>query len=267
VSISHGQPFYAQVADALREDIQAGRYAPGGQLPSERELRERFGVSGNTVRAAIVQLRAEGLVTSHQGRGVFVQEQPAPMRRLDTDISASDGFYRSLQRTGRAPATVTTVSRGPASDEVADWLGIPSGTEVVIRDRLMRAEGAPPINLAVSYFPAWVAEAAPNLADPNVSGMPRWLREAFGATYSEDLVDARAASEEEAERLEIEQGSPVLTIKGTTRDQQHRVLHFITVVAVPGQMPCGYRYGAVPAELESGGVNAPPPGKQEKTEQ
>jgi len=239
--------FYAQVADALRGEIQAGRYSPGDQLPSERELRERFGVSGNTVRAAIVQLRAEGLVTSHQGRGVFVQV-PSVVRRLDSDVSGPNGFYDALARTGKRPATITTVTRGPATDEVADWLDIPAGSEVVIRDRLLRAEGDPPISIAISYFPLFVVEAAPQLADPNVSGMPRLLREAFGPTYSTDEVDARGATDEEARRLEVESGSPMLTVKGTTRDQHQRALNYITVVTPAGRMPLGYRYGSIPTE-------------------
>jgi GntR family transcriptional regulator len=248
VSITRGQPYYSQVADALREDIRAGRYAPGAQIPSERELRERFGVSGNTVRAAIVALRAEGLVTSHQGRGVFVQDQPAPLRRLDVDIAFGDGFYTMLDRMGKQPATVTTVTRGPASDEVADWLGVPSGTEVVIRDRTLRTEGGPPIGIATSYFPTWVVEAAPNLADPAAHGLPGWLRDAFGPTWSEDLVDTRSASQAEAERLQIEPGSPVLIIKGTTRDQELRVLHFIDKVTAAGRMLYGFRYGSLPTD-------------------
>jgi GntR family transcriptional regulator len=247
-----GQPFYQQVADALREDISSGRYGTGDQLPSERDLRERFGVSTNTIRAAIVQLRAEGLVASHQGRGVFVTEPPAALRRLDTDIVTAEGFYSMLARTGKQPATRTTVRREPATDEVADWLGVEAGTEVVVRDRVLRAEGGPPVGLATSYFPVWVVEAAPNLADPDVSGLPKWLREAFGPTYSTDLVDARTITDDEAARLEAEPGSAVLIVRGTTRDQGHRVLHFIVDVVPGGRMLHGYKYGAIPPDADAG---------------
>jgi GntR family transcriptional regulator len=247
VAIRPGQPFYEQVANALREQIRAGTFPPGAQLPSERELRERFGVSGGTVRAALVRLRAEGLIRSHQGRGVFVADQAA-LRRLSTDISEGRGFYTMLDRTGRQPATVTTVTRGPASEEVADWLGVPAGEEVVIRARILGTQGELPIGSAVSYFPTWVVEQAPKLADPNVSGLPVWLREAFGPTYSEDLVDARMPTPEERERLEIPEGVPVLIIKGTTRDQQHRTLHFIDKVTPAGRMQYGYKFGAVPSD-------------------
>jgi GntR family transcriptional regulator len=247
LSIRPGQPFYAQVATALRDEIHAGRYQPGDQLPSERELRERFGVSGNTIRAAIVQLRAEGLVTSHQGRGVFITEH-ATLRRLSTDITEARGFYSMLDRMGKQPATVTEVTRGPASEEVADALGVPVGEEVVIRARILRTEGEPPTGSAVSYFPTWVVEAAPNLADPNVSGLPEWLREAFGPTYSEDLVDARMPTAAERKRLEIPPRVPVLIIKGVTRDAQHRTLHFIDKVTPAGRMQYGYKFGSIPED-------------------
>jgi GntR family transcriptional regulator len=247
VSVRRGQPFYEQVADALRADIRAGTYGPGDQLPSERELRARFDVSANTVRAAIVALRTEGLVESHQGRGVFVTER-ATLRRLSTDITDGAGFYTMLERMGKQPATTTTVTRGPASDEVADALGIPAGEEVVIRARILRTQGEPPTGSAISYFPVWVVEAAPQLADPTVSGLPVHLRTAFGDTYSEDLVDARMPTAAERERLEIPAGVPVLIVKGVTRDQQHRTLHFIDKVTPAGRMQYGYRFGTVPSE-------------------
>jgi GntR family transcriptional regulator len=247
VTIRAREPFYAQVAAALREEIRGGRYGPGDQLPSERELVASFGVSANTIRAALVQLRTEGLITSHQGRGVFVREQGA-LRRLSTDITTGVGFYSMLDRTGQQPATMTTVDRAPASEEVADALGVTPGDEVVVRARILRTEGQPPIGSAVSYFPIWVVEAAPNLADPQLSGLPKWLREAFGDTYSDDVVDCRMPTEAEREQLEIPEGVPVTIIKGTTRDQQHRVLHFIDKVTVSGRMTYGYRFGAFPSE-------------------
>jgi GntR family transcriptional regulator len=153
-----------------------------------------------------------------------------------------------LDRLGKEPATKTTVTRGSASEEVAEWLGVEVGEEVVIRARILRTAGDPPTGQAVSYFPTWVVETAPELEDPNRSGLPEWLRQAFGPTYSEDLIDARMPTPEERERLEIPPDTPVIIIKGTTRDQQHRTLHFIDKVTPAGRMTYGYKFGAVPEE-------------------
>ena len=100
-------------------DIRKGRYGPGDQLPSEPELVKRFKVSAATTRAAIVQLRAEGLVTPHQGRGVFVAERP-PLRRLVDDIVRGEGFYAMLARQGLQPDVQTTVT--PEHQRQKKWL-------------------------------------------------------------------------------------------------------------------------------------------------
>lgn len=52
--------------------IENGTYAPGQQLPPERDLAEQLGVSRTAVREAFRALQALGLVEAHVGRGRFV---------------------------------------------------------------------------------------------------------------------------------------------------------------------------------------------------
>ncbi|MFQ3559553.1 GntR family transcriptional regulator [Streptomyces gramineus] len=68
------RPPYQHAADELRREIKAGRYKPGEQLPSYRELQERFGVANMTARSALGVLRDEGLIYTIQGRGSFVTD-------------------------------------------------------------------------------------------------------------------------------------------------------------------------------------------------
>ena len=49
-------PVYSQLADLLREKIGLHEWAPGSRIPSEHELRARFGISRGTVRRAISEL-------------------------------------------------------------------------------------------------------------------------------------------------------------------------------------------------------------------
>jgi GntR family transcriptional regulator len=249
VSRASGRPAYLQIADALREQLRSGEYPPGAQLPSERELMDRWGVSSRTVRVALDQLRAEGLVVSYQGRGVFVREQTVP-RRLSTDITTSLGWYHTLARQGLKPAGQTTVRQSPAPREAAEWLGIEPGTVVTIRDRVLGTEGEPPVMLATSYFPKMVTDKAPGLADPNRGGMPELLREAFGETYSHDVITTRMPRPLELRRLDLPPGTPVLVINGGTYDQDNRPLHFIEVIAAGGRIEFAYVYGEVPAPGE-----------------
>jgi GntR family transcriptional regulator len=224
-----------------------GTFPPGAKLPSESELRQQWGVGAKTVRAALDQLRAEGLVVGRQGVGSFVREQIVP-RRLSTDITTSMGWYHTLARQGLTPAGKTVVSTEPASALVAEWLGIEPGTPVTVRDRLLGTEGQPPIMLAASHFPAWVTERVPELTDPTRGGMPELLRGGFGPTYSTDVLTVRMPTSAEVSRLQLARGLPVQIIHGGTYDGEHRPLHFIEVVAAAGRVEFAYVYGTVPSD-------------------
>jgi GntR family transcriptional regulator len=247
VSRASQRPAYLQIADALREQMRDGTYPPGAKLPSESELRDRWQVAGKTVRAALDQLRSEGLVVGRQGVGSFVRAQAVP-RRLSTDISTNVGWYHTLARQGLQPAGETTVTRQPCPPAAAEWLEVAPGELVTVRDRVMGTQGEPPAMLACSYFPQWVIEAAPNLADPSVSGLPRWLREAFGEMYSTDVLTVRMPSDVEQRRLELPRSVPVQVIQGGEYDSEHRPLHYIEVVAAGGRIEFAYVYGAVPQD-------------------
>ena len=68
----------ARVIQKLRQDIEDGVYDVGDKLPTEPLLVEQFGVSRTVIREALAELRANGLVRSRQGDGVFVQEAKRP---------------------------------------------------------------------------------------------------------------------------------------------------------------------------------------------
>ncbi|WP_405409115.1 GntR family transcriptional regulator [Streptomyces decoyicus] len=70
------RPPYQQAADEIRGDIEAGRLKPGQQLPSHRELQERFNIANMTARSALRVLREEGLIYTVQGRGSYVADKP-----------------------------------------------------------------------------------------------------------------------------------------------------------------------------------------------
>lgn len=83
-----GERLSDQLYGQIFEQIVSGRYAVGDQLPPEKDICEAFGVSRPVVREALLRLRADGLITSHQGLGTFVSHQPAP--RIKSFASAKD---------------------------------------------------------------------------------------------------------------------------------------------------------------------------------
>lgn len=68
------RPPYQHAADELRREIKQGRFKPGEQMPSVRELQDRFGVANMTARSALNVLRDEGLIYTIHGRGSFVAD-------------------------------------------------------------------------------------------------------------------------------------------------------------------------------------------------
>lgn len=62
---------YEQLARILRERITAGEYPPGTRLPSLVAIQAETGLSPMTIRRAMRQLEAEGLVHIRPGRGTF----------------------------------------------------------------------------------------------------------------------------------------------------------------------------------------------------
>ncbi|MEV6317200.1 GntR family transcriptional regulator [Streptomyces sp. NPDC051776] len=71
-----GRPAYQRVADDLRSQIASGALPVGEALPSTSRLVELYEVSTTVVRAAIKELRSEGLVHGQPGKAVYVKATP-----------------------------------------------------------------------------------------------------------------------------------------------------------------------------------------------
>lgn len=72
------RPMYRRLADDLRNQIANGTLGVGSELPSTARLMETYGVSITVVRAAVRELRSEGIVIGQPGKAVYVQQVPEP---------------------------------------------------------------------------------------------------------------------------------------------------------------------------------------------
>ena len=61
-----------EVADHVAARIAAGELAPGAMLPSERDMAAEYGVAIGTVRRAVDELRARGLVVTLASKGSYI---------------------------------------------------------------------------------------------------------------------------------------------------------------------------------------------------
>lgn len=67
---------YARLADHIQARIAAGEYAVGAMLPGEREMVPEYGVSIDSVRRALTELRERGIVVTYPSRGTYVANRP-----------------------------------------------------------------------------------------------------------------------------------------------------------------------------------------------
>lgn len=77
---------FEQIVQQVEDSILSGQLKPGDQLPAERDLAQRFGVSRTAVREAVKTLREKGLVEAYSGRGTFVTNGTSQAIRQSLDL-------------------------------------------------------------------------------------------------------------------------------------------------------------------------------------
>jgi GntR family transcriptional regulator len=205
-------PLYFQIAENLKEAIQAGTIAPGERLDNELELAEQLGVSRPTVRQAIQRLVQQGLVVRRRGLGTVVVA-PRILRPV-----ALTSLYDDLVAAQRAPTTaVLSFEEIAADEEIAQVLSLAEGTPVLSVERLRFADDAP-LAIMHNYLPAKLMQGRSE-ADLKHTGLYELLRSQGVQLHAADQVlAARRATSQEARLLQAPRGATVLTMTRTAFD-------------------------------------------------
>lgn len=209
---------WQDIADLLRDAISRGEYPPGTTIPKEVELMAMHGAGRETVRRAVIQLTAEGLVEPIRRRGTVVRARPTrqPITRSRLVYRDELGYYFDQAAQGWRAIQPPTVSRGPVPFDVAAQLGVAPGDEAVIRDRIMGdPDTGRPIQLATSYIPADLAAELPVLAahDTGPGGIYDRMEEAgFGPIHWAEAITTRPPTPAEASSLRLASGVALLRI-------------------------------------------------------
>lgn len=215
------QPLYLQIKTMLAQRILDGDYAPHERLPSESELIKVFGVSRITVRQALRDLHADGLVFSVQGKGTFVAKPKAIQ-----DVQRLQGFGESMVPQGYEASTrVVSLQETHPSQEVAEALGIKRNDDVVGIQRI-RYRNREPISVDHSFYPI---EIGRRLAGRDLTqDIFPLLENEFGVMldHADLRIEATLADEEQAGGLNCEVGAPVLLIRRLVFDQDEKRVAF-----------------------------------------
>lgn len=212
----------------LRDEIVRGAYS-SGSLPKEEALCERFGVSRITVRRALADLAAQGLVERRHGRGTFVLEGGLPAARARPSLS----FVDSLRQTANdTQVQVLLVEQIEAPADVAAMLQLTPGEKAVHAIRLRSIDGTP-----VMLTDAWVPAKLGKQLTPT-SLRKKALYEIlltqgvrFGRVIQE--ITAEVSDPARAQLLQLEVGVPLLKVVRVLHDIQAVPVEYIAVTMTP----------------------------------
>lgn len=145
--LARGIMLWRCIADDYEQMILVGKHDNGERLPAESEIAARYGVNRHTVRRAMAELAARGLVRTERGSGTFVKTD-----KLDYRIGQRTRFSEIIAAAGHeAEGRLQGHRLEPASDEIAVRLGLKAGDDVV-RLEIVRAADRVPISVATTWL-------------------------------------------------------------------------------------------------------------------
>ncbi|WFB08612.1 GntR family transcriptional regulator [Streptomyces sp. LX-29] len=244
---------YERIADALRQRIRTGHLQPGQKLPAEAELVTEYKTTQPTLRKALAELQAEGLIDKRHGVGNFVRKPRQRVERNnsrhqwekdrarrseeerlttgatehDTGLTISDLVFRASYRDTKA------------NEDLADAFGVPVGTRLLERVYRTRSDGEDaPFNLAHSYLIHDMVAVDPDLLDETKEPWPGGTQNQLHRVGIEldrivERITARPPTVEETEELGLSKGVSVIVLRKTSIDTTGRVVE-ISDVTLPG---------------------------------
>jgi GntR family transcriptional regulator len=206
------QPLYEQLKESLVADIARGALAPGDQIPSQRALGERHGMSHMTVRRALNELIADKVLTAIPGKGLFVAEPKA-----EAEAGRLVGFTEDMARRGwHASSRVVSAALVSASPILASGLGVSLGDPLVYLYRLRLVDGEP-MALQSCFLPH---ARCPGLLEHDFAQQSLFavLRTTYGLRLasSHAMVEAALATDQQAALLGMELPAPILVTEQIT---------------------------------------------------
>ncbi len=103
-----GVPIYVQIVEQVQALLTQGELKPGDQLPTVRQLASELRVNFNTIARAYRMLDEAGLISTQQGRGTYLLDQPSAEAihklKQETLELQTKRFLRSLTQQGFSPA-------------------------------------------------------------------------------------------------------------------------------------------------------------------
>ncbi len=212
-------PYYLRVRDHFASLIERGTLAPESKLPPERVVGDAFGITRMTVRQALFQLEAEGLIYRSNRRGWFVSPP-----RLRYDPTENLSFTENALAQGRIPSVkVLSSERILASAWDREHLGVAASEPVFLIRRIRsiddRAVLVEHLHLDAKRFPGLLDE-------PLDRSMTEIMSARYGVFYGRRRIHMRptALDQAHAQTLNVAAGAPSLYVSRAIYDQFGKVV-------------------------------------------
>lgn len=209
-------PYYKQIKEFYKKDIQDGVLAVGDRVDSEMEIQQMYDVSRITARQAILELEQEGMVKRGRGKGTFVTYRP----KIKEELSHIRSFTDEMMALGRTPGTQSFHITKEIPDEATRTLfDLPE--EMMYCVRRVRTADDVLLVYFVSYFPL-------SLNIPlNMEEQTQSIYEMIGAPARiDEEFSAINPSGEICLALKLRKDQPVLARKRVSFDKKGQKMEY-----------------------------------------
>ncbi|MBT2480785.1 GntR family transcriptional regulator [Streptomyces sp. ISL-94] len=186
-------PKYQRIAAALRHELDRAAHTPGGTLPSERSLAARYQVNRQTIRAALQQLREDGLIVTGRRGTRPAAGAPGATRGEGVAVAVAVQAPAPIAAPTPVPPAVLAQSwltRVTVPPSLAALLGMSGGDRTLVHHRREHGPAGETLTHAVTYLSPGAVAGSPELAryrdrpaavrDEDPGPLHRWLDRAAG---------------------------------------------------------------------------------------
>ncbi|PZV35641.1 GntR family transcriptional regulator [Mesorhizobium kowhaii] len=218
------EPLWRQAADAILQEIAAGKLASGARLPAERDLFTRMSISRVTLRRALQSLVDEGVLTPSHGRGWYVSAK-VPKEFPNT----LESFSETARRLGLTPSSdVLRAEEAPASLDEAEELSIAPGATLFHLERIRRLDQVP-VAVDTSFFALALVPDLSRVDFRTASLFGLLIDAGVDLARAETTIEARGADPILARHLDIDVGKSTLVMRQLIVDAAGRPLLSSTI--------------------------------------
>jgi GntR family transcriptional regulator len=217
-------PLYSQLFDILAADIEKN-LKENDQIPSERDICEKYDVSRSTVRQTMAELEKEGYINKIHGKGTFVTP-----KRVNQDLIKFYSFTEEMKKIGKNPTSkVLEFQILEPDSNISKKLQV-NEDELLYKFIRVRLADDTPMMLETTYIPY---NRFPGLTKEHLSREALYdiLQNRFNTNISmaEETFTPILANEEEAKLLNMPVNIPSLKIERFTFEDNSLIEYTISI--------------------------------------